>query len=323
MRSVMGKRIIITGAAGFIGFHVALALQERGDEVVGIDNFNHYYTPTLKEKRNRILEQKGIKVHRIDLSEKEKILTLCEAFGTTHLLHLAAQAGVRYAKEHPEAYIKSNLDGFLSILEVVRNLQNVKLIYASSSSVYGLNEKIPFSEEDRVDKPANLYAATKRANELMAYSYHHLYGIAVTGLRFFTVYGPWGRPDMAYFSFTEAIMNDKPITLFNQGQMSRDFTYIDDITAGTIAAIDLGAACEIFNLGNHNPIDIFTFVRLLEKALEKKAQFTLSELSPGEVLSTFANIEHAKKQLHYNPKVPLEEGLTRFASWYKEHYYTA
>lgn len=313
------KKIIITGIAGFIGFHTALKLKKRGDEIIGIDNFNNYYSPKLKKMRSALLEAEGIKVLHIDLNEQSKIKELVTEFGATHILHLAAQAGVRYSKEHPEAYIKSNIDGFLSILEILRHFVHVKLIYASSSSVYGLNEELPFSEGDKTDKPANLYAATKKANELMAYSYHHLYGIESTGLRFFTVYGPWGRPDMAYYSFTEALMKGAPIFLFNEGKMRRDFTYIDDIVMGTIAAIDLGSGSEIFNLGNHQPVEVLEFIRTLERLLGKKGNIILKGEAPGEVPSTFASIEHAQKRLNYFPKTSLEEGLGHFTHWYLSH----
>lgn len=313
------KNILITGAAGFIGSHVALALASRGDLITGLDNFNEYYDPQLKRNRAEILKKQGIVIHEEDLCNRKALEKLFSLGNFTHVLHLAAQAGVRYARTHPEAYLKSNIEGFLSLLEVARHYPHIKLIYASSSSVYGCNEKIPFSVDDRTDQPANLYAATKKANELMAYSYHHLYGIACTALRFFTVYGPWGRPDMAYYSFTKSILEGKPIHLFNHGRMKRDFTYIDDAVSGTIAALDLGADWEVFNIGNNQPEDLLTFVNILEKGLNKKAKIVLEPESPGEVAVTFADIEHSRKRLGFLPRVSLEEGLHRFLEWYRSY----
>ncbi|NGX59035.1 MAG: UDP-N-acetylglucosamine 4-epimerase [Chlamydiae bacterium] len=313
------KRIFVTGAAGFIGFHVALALKERGDEVVGYDNFNDYYSPELKRRRAALLKEKGVGVVEGDICDRPLLKELFEKHRFSHLLNLAAQAGVRYAQKHPEAYLKSNLEGFLSILETCRLFPEVKLTYASSSSVYGTNEKIPFSVSDRTDSPANLYAATKKANELMAYSYHHLYGIAAVGLRYFTVYGPWGRPDMAYYMFTESILKNEPIHIFNQGKMRRDFTYIDDVVAGTLAAIDLEAEWKVFNLGNNRPVELLTFVELLENILGKKAQKLFGEESRGEVETTFADIESSKAELGFSPSTSLEEGLPKFIEWYRDY----
>ena len=315
----MKKRIFVTGAAGFIGFHVASALKERGDEVVGYDNFNDYYSPELKRRRAALLKEKGVEVGEGDLCDRPRLKELFEKHRFSHLLNLAAQAGVRYAQKNPEAYLKSNLEGFLSILETCRLFPEVKLTYASSSSVYGTNEKTPFSVSDKTDSPANLYAATKKANELMAYSYHHLYGIAAVGLRYFTVYGPWGRPDMAYYKFAEAILNNEPIHLFNQGKMRRDFTYIDDVVAGTLAAIDLEADWEIFNLGNNRPVELLTFVELLENALGKKARKLFGEESRGEVETTFADIEKSRALLGFSPSTSLEEGLPKFVEWYRNY----
>lgn len=315
----MRKKIFVTGAAGFIGFHTALALHRRGEHVIGLDNFNSYYSPQLKKDRASLLQEKGIPIIEADLCNRPLLYSLFESHGFSHILHLAAQAGVRYAKTHPDAYLKSNLEGFLSILETCKAFPHVKLIYASSSSIYGCNDKIPFSENDVSDHPANLYAATKKANELMAFSYHHLYGIAMTGLRYFTVYGPWGRPDMAYYAFSEAILKGKPIHLFNQGKMQRDFTYIDDIVEGTIAALDLEASWEIFNLGNNNPVELLTFVELLEEGLGTKAHKIFEKESPGEVPITFADIQHAQKRLGFSPKTPLAKGLPLFIQWYKDY----
>lgn len=314
------KVVLVTGAAGFIGFHTALALAKRGDQVIGLDNYNSYYTPTLKRKRAEILKNQGIEILEADLNDEEALKTLFAKYPFTHLLNLAAQAGVRYARENPHAYLASNINGFLTILELLRKHPQIRLVYASSSSVYGRNEKIPFSTEDRTDQPANLYAATKKANELMAYSYNHLYGISTIGLRYFTVYGPWGRPDMAYFSFTKAILEDKPIHLFNQGKMKRDFTFIDDVVQGTLAALDYKEGYEVFNIGNNQPVELLTFIQILEKELGKKAQIILEEASPGEVATTFADITDSQKKLGFQPKTSLEAGLKHFVKWYKEYH---
>ncbi len=312
------KTILLTGAAGFIGFHTALALVKRGDRVVGLDNFNDYYSPELKRQRAHLLEQAGIEVVEADLNDRAALHKLFEENYFTDVLNLAAQAGVRYARKNPEAYLASNINGFLSLLEILRLHPNVKLTYASSSSVYGRNEKTPFSISDRTDQPANLYAATKKANELMAYSYHHLYGIQMTGLRFFTVYGPWGRPDMAYFSFTEAIIKGEPIHLFNNGKMQRDFTYIDDVVRGTLAAIDYDGEYELFNLGNNRPVELLTFVSILEKELGKEAVKIFEGPSAGEVDTTYADISTSQEKLGFEPKTDLEEGLHHFIEWYQQ-----
>lgn len=314
----MKKRVFITGAAGFIGFHLACSLKARGDEVIGFDNFNEYYSTTLKKARTRLLHEKGVPVIQADICDYDTLFKAVTGFNTTHLVHLAAQAGVRYSLVHPQAFVNSNLNGFVNILEVCRHTA-VKLTYASSSSVYGLNSKVPFAETDPCDHPANLYGATKKANEVMAFSYHHLYGVCATGLRFFTVYGPWGRPDMAYFKFAEAILQNKPIEIFNHGKMERDFTYIDDIITGTIAALDLESPYEIFNLGHHHPEKLLTLVELLESLLERKAQKVFFPMQPGDVLSTYADIEHSKKSLHFDPKIPLATGLRRFVEWFKRY----
>lgn len=313
------KNVLITGAAGFIGFHLAGHLSARGDTVVGLDNFNDYYAPQLKRDRAKKLKKEGVEIVEGDICDNALLHDIIQKHRITHLVHLAAQAGVRYSIANPQAYLKANLEGFLNILEACRRFPNIKLTYASSSSVYGNNTKVPFSEEDRTDHQASLYGATKKSNELMAYSYHQLYNIPVTGLRFFTVYGPWGRPDMAYFSFTNAILNDQPVEIFNQGKMQRDFTYIDDIVEGTTAAIDLESACEIFNLGNHKPVELLQFVKIIEKSLGKKAQKKLLPMQPGDVPSTYADIEFSRLKLGFSPKVTLEEGIPRFVEWYKEY----
>ncbi len=314
------KKIFITGIAGFIGYHLALALKKRGDFVIGCDNFNDYYDPALKRARAANLEQAKIPVHALDICETQEIEKLLRDNQITHFVHLAAQAGVRHSIKNPEPYVSTNLNGFVAILELLRKYPNVKLVYASSSSVYGMNKKIPFSEEDPTEMPANLYGATKKSNELLAHSYHHLFGLSVTGLRFFTVYGPWGRPDMAYFSFTKALLQGDPIKLYNLGKMERDFTYIDDIVQGTLAAIDLGAACEIFNLGGNHPHPILSLISLLEQKTQKKAKIELLPAQLGEVPTTYADIAKAQRLLHFRPTTSLSTGLSRFLDWY--HHYS-
>jgi UDP-glucuronate 4-epimerase len=316
----MSKTILVTGSAGFIGFHVSKALLKRGDFVIGIDNFNSYYNPNLKEDRNKILEKnKSFKIYRIDIKDnkslnqvfkKEKIDTIC---------HLAAQAGVRYSVTNPGEYVQSNIAGTVNIFESAREFKIKDIIFASSSSVYG-NNPVPWTESQNTDKPINPYGMTKRATELLAYTYHYLYGLKVTALRFFTVYGPWGRPDMAYFKFADKIIKGEPIELNNFGKMKRDFTYIDDIVAGTISAIDNPKECEIYNLGNHKSEELGYFVELIEKNLGKKAKKNLVPAPKGEFLENFADIEKAKKDLCFKPKTSLEEGLKKFIDWYKEYY---
>ena len=316
----MSKHVFITGAAGFIGFHLARYLHNRGDHVTGYDNFNDYYDPQLKRSRASELAKLGIKVIEGDITDFDFLKQTVNGHQTTHLVHLAAQAGVRYSLQNPQAYVEANIKGFLNILEVCRFRPAIKLTYASSSSVYGLNKKSPFSIEDRTDKQASLYGVTKKTNELMAQTYHHLYGIAATGLRFFTVYGPWGRPDMAYFSFTRAILNGEPIDIYNQGKMLRDFTYIDDIVEGTAAAMDLEAPCEVFNLGHHHPEELLHLISLIEKELGVKAEKRLLPMQPGDVVSTYADIENSTAQLGFIPKVSLEEGIAHFIKWYKDYF---
>ena len=315
----MSKNILITGAAGFIGSELAKALKLRGDFVIGLDNFNTYYDVSLKESRKKLLTEKGIEVVRADICDLASLQKLVEENAITHFVHLAAQAGVRYSIENPQAYLDSNIQGFLNVLETCRQFPHIKLTYASSSSVYGLNEKTPFSIDDRTDRQASLYGATKKSNELMAQTYHHLFGIPVTGLRFFTVYGPWGRPDMAYFSFAEAIRQNKPINIYNHGKLQRDFTYIDDIISGTISAIDLEAPCEIFNLGNNRPVELGRFIEIIEEAMGKEAIKEYVPMQAGDVYTTYADIAHSEKKLGYHPKTPLEEGIPRFVDWYKEY----
>ena len=314
------KRILITGAAGFIGYHLAVHLKARGDFVIGIDNFNAYYDPHLKKDRVAQLQKTGIEVLRSDICEKNFLKLVLLRYGITHVVHLAAQAGVRHSLFEPDDYVSANLQGFVSVLEACRYFPNLKLVYASSSSVYGLNQKIPFREEDKTDQPANLYGATKKANEVLAHSYHHLYGLPVTALRYFTVYGPWGRPDMAYYRFTKQICDGEPIQVFNHGLMRRDFTYIDDIVIGTTSAIDLGASCEIFNLGNNRPINLLYLIELLEDALGKKAVKEMLPMQPGEVTETYADIEKSSLLLNFRPSVSLEEGILQFTEWFKSYH---
>jgi UDP-glucuronate 4-epimerase len=316
----MQKRIFVTGAAGFIGFHVAKACIERGFYVAACDNFSDYYSTQLKEDRAKILKSMGLDVKRLDISDKEPLLRFMQEQAPTHIVHLAAQAGVRYSLLHPEKYVTSNIDGFLHILEGCRLMPKVPLIYASSSSVYGHNKKIPFSVEDRTDAPANFYAVTKKCNELMAYAYHHLYGISSIGIRFFTAYGPWGRPDMAYFSFTKAAFVGKPIEVYNEGISKRDFTYIDDVVAAVINALDVPCQHAICNIGNHHPESVSTLISIIEKKTGKKLQKTFLPAQPGEVLETYADIELSRQLLGFNPKTSLEEGMGHFIEWYQGHY---
>lgn len=313
------KRILITGAAGFIGFHLAKYLHKRGDHVIGLDNFNPYYDPQLKRDRAHVLAKEGVAVISGDLSQKDLLQDLIVKNDTTHFVHLAAQAGVRYSLEDPQAYVTANISGFLNVLEACRTQPKIKLIYASSSSVYGTNTKTPFSVEDRTDSQASFYGVTKKTNELMAFTYHHLYGLPVAGLRFFTVYGPWGRPDMAYFLFTKAILEGRPIDLYNHGRMRRDFTYIDDIIQGTTATLDLNFSHEIFNLGNHRSEEISTLISSLEKALGKKAQLRHLPMQAGDVENTYADIEYSQEKLGYIPKTTLQDGIPKFIDWYKEY----
>jgi UDP-glucuronate 4-epimerase len=320
----MSKNVLITGAAGFIGFHLALELSRRGDQVLGLDNFNDYYATPLKRKRAAILEQQHIRIVEGDCCHFEPLQELVNQHKISHFVHLAAQAGVRYSLQNPQAYVKANLEGFVNVLEscVKSKYPGVKLTYASSSSVYGLNETTPFSVQDRTDKQASLYGVTKKTNELMAQTYHHLYGLPVTGLRFFTVYGPWGRPDMAYYSFAAKMMKGEPIEIYNHGKMERDFTYIDDIVNGIVAAIDLGAPCELFNLGNNRPEPLSKLIASLEKELGVKAIQKSLPMQSGDVLTTYADISHSQEKLRYRPSTSLENGIASFAAWFKDYHRT-
>ena len=311
--------ILITGAAGFIGFHLSLYLKSRKDKVLGLDNFNCYYDKNLKLAREKILNKNDIEIIHADIRDKNIINELIYKNKITHVIHLAAQAGVRNSLINPDDYIASNLEGFISLLECCKNRSNLKVIYASSSSVYGKNKKVPFSTSDPTEAPTNLYGATKKANELIAHSYHYLFNIPLIGLRYFTAYGPWGRPDMAYYKFTDSIINNKPINVFGYGNMKRDFTYIDDIVEGTVAALDSDIDFDIFNLGNSLPIKILDLIALIEKLLNKKAIINMLPIQKGEVIETYADISKSQRLLKFDPKISLEEGLNKFIDWYKNY----
>jgi UDP-glucuronate 4-epimerase len=321
--------VLVTGAAGFIGYHTAKRLCREGLEVVGIDNLNDYYSVELKHARLKELESlPGFRFQHLDIVDKPALMALFEDHAFTEVVHLAAQAGVRYSLDNPDVYAQSNLVGFLNTLEACRHHRPAHLIYASSSSVYGTNRKMPFSVEDAVDHPISLYAATKRANELLAHSYCHLYGLKASGLRFFTVYGPWGRPDMALFKFTEAILKGLPIDIYNHGQMSRDFTYIDDIVE-SIARLrskppvpnepDAGVN-RIFNIGRGQPVPLLEFVDCLEAALGIKAQRNFMPLQAGDVVKTWADISALAEWVDFRPQVTVETGVTEFVKWYRHFY---
>jgi UDP-glucuronate 4-epimerase len=324
------RAVLVTGAAGFIGFHVARALLAEGRRIVGLDNLNAYYDPALKEARLAILRaNESFEFVRADLADRAAISELFSRHRFASVIHLAAQAGVRYSIDNPHAYSDANLEGFINVLEGCRRNDCGHLLYASSSSVYGANTKQPFAVTDRTDHPVSLYAATKKANELMAYSYSHLYRLPVTGLRFFTIYGPWGRPDMAYFLFTKAIVEGRPIKLFNHGNMRRDFTYIDDVTRAVSRLVDRipresapagGPPARIYNVGNNHPEELSTVVALLEKELGRTAVKEMLPMQPGDVMETFADVDDLMRDTGFRPQTPIEEGLRRFVTWYREHY---
>jgi len=315
-------KVLITGMAGFIGFHLARHLAARGDQVVGIDNLNGYYDPALKERR--LIELRvfpGIRFVKMDLSDRDELMELFSAEGFDAVVNLAAQAGVRYSLTNPEPYITTNILGFLSVLEACRAFPVGHLVYASSSSVYGSNAKIPFNTADRVDQPASLYAASKKSNELMAYTYSQQFGVPSTGLRFFSVYGPWGRPDMALFLFTDAILKGRPIDVFNAGEMYRDFTYVDDICDGTIRALDLpppqqGVPYRLYNLGRGQGIRLLDFIEELEHQLGRQAKKNFLPIQPGDVPSTWADMGDFVRDFGFRPGTPLSEGIARFLRWY-------
>lgn len=321
--------VLVTGAAGFVGFHVATALLDRGTSVIGLDNLNDYYDPKLKQARlDQLQTRKGFLFHRLDIVDAEGIKALFAAHSDIDsVIHLAAQAGVRYSLQNPLAYVRSNIEGHLSILEACRRTPQLKhLVYASSSSVYGGNTKVPFSVADRVDDPLSLYAFSKRSCELMSHSYAHLYGIPQTGLRFFTVYGPWGRPDMAAYIFATKIYAGEKIPVFNHGKMERDFTYIDDIVKGVIAALDRPPPSSerqgrIYNLGNNHPEKLPDFIGVLERAIGKKAVLDLLPMQPGDVPKTYADIASSQRDLGYAPRTTVEEGIPRFIDWYRQYHH--
>jgi len=321
--------VLLTGAAGFIGYHVSEALLSRGDEVVGVDNVNDYYDVNLKKARlARLQEHNGFTFHQVDISDLAAMKDVVAGAGDLRrVVHLAAQAGVRYSIDNPFAYVQANLVGHMSILEICRNQPNFEnLVYASSSSVYGGNTKLPFSVDDRTDTPVSLYAATKKADELMSHCYGHLYGIPQTGLRFFTVYGPWGRPDMAMYIFCKAIYEGRTFPVFNNGDMKRDFTFVDDIVAGVIASldnppvsVDEHAPCRLYNIGNHRSEPLMRMISLIEEALGKKAEIDFQPMQPGDVKESFADIDSISADLGYKPTIPIDVGVPRFVDWFKQY----
>lgn len=335
----MSETVLVTGAAGFIGMHVADRLLQGGHRVIGIDNLNAYYDPALKQARlHELTRHEGFTFERCDVADRPAISQLFSEYPITHVVHLAAQAGVRYSLENPHAYVDANLVGFVNILEACRHNGIAHLVYASSSSVYGGNTRMPFAEGDNVDHPISLYAATKKANELMAHTYSHLYGLPTTGLRFFTVYGPWGRPDMALFIFTKAILEGRPIPLYNEGHMKRDFTYIDDVAEAVVRCVFKPATADpafdsdtpdpavssapyrIFNIGNHTPVELAHFVSLIEQATGHKAERRLEPMQPGDVPATYADVSRLKAWIGFEPSIPIEEGIPRFVAWYRAFY---
>lgn len=332
-------KVLVTGAAGFIGMHASQRLLARGDEVVGFDNLNDYYDPALKDARlSRLIGKDGFNFVRGDVADTAELIALFERECFDGVIHLAAQAGVRYSLLNPHAYVQSNLAGFVNILEGCRHHGVRHLVYASSSSVYGGNARLPFSEHDAVDHPVSLYAATKKSNELMAHTYSHLFGLPTTGLRFFTVYGPWGRPDMALFLFAKAILENRPIDVFNHGDMMRDFTYVDDIVEGIIRVLDRPAAANpdydpkqpdpatsnvpyrVFNIGNNQPVRLLDYIAALESALDRKAEKRLLPLQPGDVPETYADTALLEAWTSFRPAMPVTEGVARFVEWYRAHY---
>jgi UDP-glucuronate 4-epimerase len=332
-------KVLVTGAAGFIGMHVVERLLARGDEVVGVDNLNAYYDVVLKEARlSRLFKHSGFRFVRLDIADADAVGKLFRREGFQRVVHLAAQAGVRYSLDNPQVYVQSNLVGFLNVLEGCRHGNVEHLVYASSSSIYGGNKKMPFSEHDNVDHPISLYAATKKSNELMAHTYSHLFGLPTTGLRFFTVYGPWGRPDMSYFKFTKAILEGRPIEVFNHGKMQRDFTYVDDIVEGVVCVLDRppraqpdfdamnpdpassSAPYRIYNIGNHQPVDLMTYINVLEVALGREAKKKLLPLQDGDVEATYAQMSALQAAIGFVPATSLTEGIGRFVDWYRSYY---
>ncbi|MEO2018431.1 MAG: NAD-dependent epimerase [Fuerstiella sp.] len=330
-------RILVTGAAGFIGFHTAKTLLDRGDEVVGLDIVNDYYQVSLKQDRLQQLEGRdGFQFAKVALEDRDAIAGVFDTHGFDSVIHLAAQAGVRYSLENPQAYVDANLVGFVNILEACRHNRIGHLTYASSSSVYGANKNKPFAVTDRVDHPVSLYAASKKANELMAHTYSHLFGLPTTGLRFFTVYGPWGRPDMAMWLFTKAILKGESINVFNHGKMRRDFTYVDDIVEGVIRVNDnvpqanpdkdplddstTAAPYKVYNIGNNQPVELMHMIEVLEKAIGRTANKIMMDMQPGDVPETFADIDALQRDVGFKPDTPIETGIERFVEWYKSYH---
>lgn len=330
------KNILVTGAAGFIGFHLSKRLLQEGNHVVGLDNLNDYYSVSLKKDRLKKLDvsdkygesDPGFHFEKGDLADRKFIEQLFKKHSFDFVINLAAQAGVRYSIDHPHVYIDSNIQGFLNLLEGCRDSGVEHLVYASSSSVYGMNKNMPFKTSDRVDNPVSLYAATKKSNELMAHTYSHLYGIPATGLRFFTVYGPWGRPDMALFLFTKAIINDEPIKVFNHGDMQRDFTYVDDIVESIIRLLplspgrkdDTSVPHKLFNIGHNSPVELMEFIHEIEKNLGKEAKKEMLPMQPGDVPVTWADVSDLFEMIDYKPQISIEQGVKRFIAWYRDYY---
>ena len=314
--------ILVTGAAGFIGFHLCKKLHELNYEVIGYDNFNNFYDLDLKLNRAKILKEKfNIQIIKGDIQNKEKIEEILNENNISHVFHLAALAGVLPSIKYPFEYVQTNINGFLSILESCKNFKDLKLIFASSSSIYGMTEDIPFVETNKTNKPTSLYGATKKADELIAYTYSNIYDMKIIGLRFFTVYGPWGRPDMAYYKFTKKISNNEPIDIYNFGKMQRDFTYIDDIIDGVVSVLNKDFEnFEVFNLGNNNPIKLMNLVEIIENNLNKKAKINFLPFQKGEVIKTYADINKANKFLNFYPKTSFEKGMKKFISWYKNYH---
>ncbi|MFL6582637.1 MAG: NAD-dependent epimerase [Burkholderiales bacterium] len=332
-------KVLVTGAAGFIGMYVAERMLARGDQIIGVDNVNAYYDVALKEARlERLSKQPGFRFVKADIADADVLGQLFQRERIDSVVHLAAQAGVRYSLDNPTAYVQSNLVGFVNVLEGCRHSSVEHLVYASSSSIYGGNQKIPFSEHDNVDHPVSLYAATKKSNELMAHAYSHLFGLPSTGLRFFTVYGPWGRPDMSYFKFTKAILEGRPIEVFNHGNMQRDFTYVDDIAESVVRVLDRppharldfdamnpdpassSAPYRIYNIGNHQPVDLMTYINVLERAVGREAQKKLLPLQAGDVVCTYADTAALQAHIDYVPTTSVEDGIRRFVDWYCAYY---
>ena len=313
-------KVLVTGAAGFIGMHAAQRLLERGDEVIGVDNLSPYYSVKLKKDRLARLKHRRFKFHKLDLAKAGALEALFRKARPGAVLHLAAQAGVRHSLKNPQAYIQANIVGFANLLECCRAYPPSHLVFASSSSVYGSNPTLPWSESHNVDNPISLYAATKKADELMAHVYSHLFGLRTTGLRFFTVYGPWGRPDMSPMLFASAIMQGKPIQVFNRGDMQRDFTYVDDVVEGTLRVLDRPNQYAIYNIGNHQPVALLDYIATLERALGKKAKLALKPMQPGDVKSTYADTAALHAAVGFAPSTPLETGLARFAEWFKQYH---